>query len=155
MMKFCTILSACLMVVLASCSISKTIISKSSDLAQYEYASIINDDVYHIPAELMEYEIPLYDAVAGSGLELVSDRRIYSLTSQQQKKLLMVKYGISHNENQTIVTVNFIDYMPGRPVASCKGAYGLGLTASADLKGAIKKVAELISKTFAPRNDIK
>lgn len=53
MMKFYNILSACLMVVLTSCSVSKAIISKSSDLAQYEYASIINDDVYHIPAELM------------------------------------------------------------------------------------------------------
>lgn len=145
-----TILVSCLLM-FTSCFGSKSVISNNSDLSQYEYASIINDDVYHIPAELMEYEIQLYDAVACSGLELVSDHRIYNLNQQQQKKLLLVKYGIGHTESETFVTVNFIDFMSGRPVASCKGSYGLALSNSADLKRAIKRVAEQISKTFAKK----
>lgn len=70
------------------------------------------------------------------------------MTPQQQSKLLLVKYGISQKINEVIVTVNFIDYMTGRPVASCRGAFGLGLDYSGDLKGAIKRVAKQIAETF-------
>lgn len=133
---------------LAACTSSKSTISNKVDLAKYEYASIINNDTYHIPAELMEYEIQLFDAVESSRLQLVSDLRIFELTPQQQSKLLLVKYGITQNESETIVTVNFIDYMTGRPVASCRGAFGLGLGYGADLKGAIKRVAKQIATTF-------
>ena len=117
-------------------------------LADYEYASIINNETYHIPAELMEYEIQLFDAVESSRLELISDRRIYELTPEQQKRLLLVKYGVHQTDEEAVVTVNFIDYMTGRPVASCRGAFGLGLDYGGDLRGAIKRVAKQISNTF-------
>lgn len=131
-----------------ACTTSKSTVSKNVDLSKYEYASVINNDTYHIPAELMEYEIQLFDAVESSRLQLVSDLRIFELTPQQQSKLLLVKYGVTQNESETIVTVNFIDYMTGRPVASCRGAFGLGVDYGADLRGAIKRVAKEISKTF-------
>ena len=134
--------------VLMACTTSKTTVSINANLSKYKYASIINNDTYRIPAELMEYEILLYDAVENSKLELVSDLRIYELTPQQQSQLLLVKYGVQQNENETIVTVNFIDYISGRPVVSCRGAYGLGFGRAGDLKGAIKRVGEQISETF-------
>ncbi|MDE5996655.1 MAG: hypothetical protein K2G77_00420 [Muribaculaceae bacterium] len=141
-----------LMVVLAlsACTTSKSTISNSVNLSKYEYASIINNDTYHIPAELMEYEIMLYDAVESSQLKLISDARIYELSPSQQEKLLLVKYGVNVKEEETIVTVNFIDYLSGRPVASCRGAYTtLGIAgASRDIKGAIKRVEKQISDTF-------
>ncbi len=133
---------------LASCTTSKSTVSSNANLAKYEYASIINNDTYHIPAELMEYEIQLFEAVEASRLQLISDRQIYELTVQQQNKLLLVKYGVKQTDEETIVTVNFIDYMTGRPVVSCRGAYGLGLGHAGDLKGAIKRVAKQISTTF-------
>lgn len=148
MTKLRFILILGLTLLFASCTISKTIVSSTVDLSRYEYASIINNDTYHIPAELMEYEILLYDAVEMSRLKLVGDRRIFELTPQQQQRLLLVKYGVERNDMETIVTVNFIDYMTGRPVASCRGAYGLGIDYGADMKGAIKKVANQISATF-------
>ncbi len=135
---------------LTACTTSKTTVSNSVNLSKYEYASIINNDTYHIPAELMEYEIMLYDAVENSKLKLISDARIYELTPSQREKLLLVKYGVNVKEEETIVTVNFIDYTSGRPVASCRGAYStLGIAgASHDIKGAIKRVAKQISETF-------
>ena len=96
----------------------------------------------------MEYEIQLFDAVEASRLKLISDYRIHELTPQQQSKLLLVKYGVNQNDDEAIVTVNFIDYMTGRPVASCRGAYGLGISHAGDLRGAIKRVAKQISSTF-------
>lgn len=132
-----------------ACTTSKSTVSENVDLAKYEYASIINDDTYHIPAELMEYEIQLFDAVEASRLQLISDRRIYELTPQQLSKLLLVKYGVNQTAEEAIVTVNFIDYMTGRPVASCRGAFGLGLDYAGDMNGAIKRVAKQISDTFS------
>ena len=135
---------------LAGCTTSKSTVSRNVDLSKYEYAMVINNDTYHIPAELMEYEIMLFDAVEDSRLKLVSDARIYELSRPQQEKLLLVKYGVSISTEETIVTVNFIDYFTGRPVASCRGAYSsLGVAgASHDITGAIKRVAKQISETF-------
>lgn len=134
--------------VFVACTTSKTTVSNNINLSNYRYASVINNETYHIPAELMEYEIHLFDAIETSKLELVSDLRIYELTPQQQAQLLLVKYGIQQNDDEAIVTVNFIDYRSGRPVASCRGAYGLGFDQAGDLKGAIKRVAKQISETF-------
>lgn len=137
-------------VTLTACTTSKSTISNSVNLSKYEYASIINNDTYHIPAELMEYEIMLYDAVENSHLKLLSDARIYELSPSQKEKLLLVKYGVNVKEEETVVTVNFIDYLSGRPVASCRGAYStLGIAgASHDIRGAIKRVSKQISDTF-------
>lgn len=140
-------------ILLMACTTSKSTISTNVDLSRYEYASIINNDTYHIPAELMEYEIQLFDAVENSRLKLVSDARIYELTPAQQETLLLVKYGVNVQPEETIVIVNFIDYVTGRPVASCKGAYSsLGVAgASHDIKGAINRVAKQVSDTFNSR----
>ena len=75
-------------IAVSSCTTSKSVVSQNADLSKYEYASIINNDTYHIPAQLMEYEIQLFDAVEGSRLTLVSDMRINELTATQQSKLL-------------------------------------------------------------------
>ena len=132
-------------IAISSCTTSKSVVSKNTDLSKYEYAF---NDTYQIPTTLIEYEIQLYNAVESSRLEFISERQINELTPQQQSKLLLVKYGISQKINEVIVTVNFIDYMTGRPVASCRGAFGLGLDYSGDLKGAIKRVAKQIAETF-------
>ena len=133
----------------SSCTVSKSVVSQNVDLSKYEYASIINNDTYHIPAQLMEYEIQLFDAVEGSRLKLINDMRIDELTPNQQSKLLMVKYGVDILEEESVVTVNFIDYLTGRPIASCRGAYtSLGFSVTADIRGAIKRVAKQIANTF-------
>lgn len=137
-------------IIVSSCTTSKSTVSQNADLSEYKYASIINNDTYHIPAELMEYEIQLFDAVENSRLKLVSDARIYELTPSQQEKLLLVKYSVNVQPEETIVTVNFIDYSTGRPVVSCRGAYSsLGVAGSSyDIKEAIKRVAKQISDSF-------
>lgn len=147
--KYISLLAAVILFV--ACTTSKSTISNNVNLSRYEYASIINNDTYHIPAELMEYEIQLFDAVENSRLKLVSDARIYELSPDQQKKLLLVKYGVNVQQEETVVTVNFIDYDTGRPIASCRGAYSsLGIAgASHDIKGAIKRVAQQIATTFS------
>lgn len=142
---------ALLMLVLSACTTSKTTVSNTVNLARYEYASVVNNETYQIPAELMEYEIQLFDAVESSGLQMVGDSHIYDLDMEQREKLLLVKYGVSQTKEETIVTVNFIDYTSGRPVVSCRGAFGLGIDYAADMRGAIKRVSVQIAKTFSKR----
>lgn len=142
---------ALLMLVLSACTTSKTTVSNTVKLARYEYASVVDNETYQIPAELMEYEIQLFDAVESSGLQMVGDSHIYDLDMGQREKLLLVKYGISQTKEETVVTVNFIDYTSGRPVVSCRGAFGLGIDYAADMRGAIKRVSAQIAKTFSKR----
>ncbi len=143
------VLVCVLSMAITSCTTSKSVVSQNVDLSKYRYASVINNDTYHIPAQLMEYEIMLFDAVEASRLQLVSDMRLYELTQEQQSKLLIVKYGVNIQTEETVVTVNFIDFLSGRPVALCRGAYStLGFSSSADIKGAITRAAEQISQTF-------
>lgn len=136
--------------ILSGCTTSKSTVSQNVNLSKYKYVSIINNDTYHIPAKLMEYEIQLFDAVEGSGLQLVSDWRISELTQQQQSNLLFARYAVDIYDDETIVTVNFIDFMSGRPIASCRGASsGLGINSAMDIKSAIRNVAKQISETFS------
>ena len=71
---------------------------------------------------------------------------------QKVRKLLIPKLFLSYScilEEKSIVTVNFIDYLTGRPIASCRGAYTtLGFSVSADIRSAIKRVAKQIAETF-------
>ena len=120
--------------------------SKSVDLSKYEYASIINNENYSIPTDLMEYEIELYDAVEQSNLNLIGELRIRDLTPEQQSKLLIVKYGVDASEHGTSVSVNFIDYLTGRPMASCRSHYSSLI--GNDVRAALKKVGTQIAKTF-------
>lgn len=111
-------------IIASSCTTSKSVVSQNANLSKYEYASIINNDTYHIPAQLMEHEIQLFDAIEESRLKLINHMRIGELTPTQQSKLLMVKYGVDVSDEQSVVTVNFIDYLTGRPIASCQGKIG-------------------------------
>ena len=149
-MRIYTAIISSLLLIFTACTTSKSVVSKNVDLSKYEYVSVLNNATYHIPAELMEYEIQLFDAIEESKLKMVSDMKIYGLSPQQQSKLLLVKYGVSIQPEETIVTVSFIDYETGRPVVSCRGAYStLGVAgASTDIRGAIKRVSEQIANTF-------
>lgn len=134
---------------LASCTVSKSVVSQGADLTKYKYVTVIDNDTYRMPSELVQYQIQLYDAVEKSGLKMVSQYRTHDLTPEEQSTLLVAKFGVSARQEETVVTVNFIDFNTDRPLVSCQGAYStLGISANADIKGALKRVGEQISKAF-------
>lgn len=149
-MKKCIfIFSVFLSMLLASCTVSKSVISQGADLTKYKYVTVIDNDTYRMPPELVQYQIQLYDAVEKSGLKMVSQYRTHDLTPEEQSTLLIAKFGISARQEETVVTVNFIDFNTDRPLVSCQGAYStLGISANADIKGALKRVGEQISNAF-------
>lgn len=62
---FCMFLS----MILAGCTVSKSVVSQGADLTKYKYVTVIDNDTYRMPPELMQYQIQLYDAVEQSGLK--------------------------------------------------------------------------------------
>lgn len=103
---------------------------------------------YHGAAALMDAEVKIYDAIDNSRLQMVGDQAIKELSYEQKQQLLLVRFGVTQTEDESIVTVNFVDYLTGKPVASCRGAFGLGMGKQMDFNGAIKRVASQIEKTF-------
>lgn len=139
------------LMVMAGCTTSKSVVSQGADLSKYKYVALIDNDTYRMPPELVQYQIQLYDAVERSGLTLTNQYRIDRLTQREQASLLIATLGVDVSKEETVITVNFIDFDTNRPMVSCRGAYStLGINEEADIKGAIKRVGEQISKTFNP-----
>ena len=142
---FCMFLS----MILAGCTVSKSVVSQGADLTKYKYVTVIDNDTYRMPPELMQYQIQLYDAVEQSGLKMVGQYRLGDLTEEEQSSLLLAKFGVVVKPQETVVTVNFIDFNTDRPLVSCQGAYTtLGISVDSDIQGALERVGEQISKTF-------
>jgi len=149
MKKSIFILCIFLSMVLASCTVSKSVVSQGANLTKYKYVAVIDNDTYRMPPELVQYQIQLYDAVEQSGLTMINQYRIDDLTQEEQSSLLLAKFGVVIRPEETVVTVNFINFNTDRPLASCQGAYTtLGISRVSDIKGALKRVGEQISKTF-------
>lgn len=147
--KLPTFIGVCILMILTSCTTSKSVVSQGVNLSKYKYVAVIDDDTYRMPPELVQYQIQLYDAVEQSGLTLINQYRINELTQSEQSALLLATFGVAVSQEETVITVNFIDFNTDRPLVSCRGAYTtLGISYDADIKGALKRVGEQISKTF-------
>ncbi len=144
--KFLILLILCC--IASACTTSKSVVSKTADLNKYQYASLTDVMNYQGSANLMDAEVIIFDAIEASRLKMVGDQRINDLTDNQKSQLLLVRFGVTQNDDESVVTVNFVDYMTGRPIASCRGAYAFGLDRNGDFKGALKRVAKQIQETF-------
>lgn len=141
--KLPTFIGVCILMILTSCTTSKSVVSQGVNLSKYKYVAVIDDDTYRMPPELVQYQIQLYDAVEQSGLTLINQYRINELTQSEQSALLLATFGVAVSQEETVITVNFIDFNTDRPLVSCRGAYTtLGISHDADIKGALKRVGE-------------
>lgn len=138
-----------LSVVLTGCTVSRSVVSQHVNLSKYRYVALIDNETHRMPAELVQYQIQLYDAVERSGLILVNQYRINEMTESERAALLMAQFRIAAQQEQTLITVNFIDCNSGRPIVSCQGAYStLGFSRDADINGALKRVSDQIAQSF-------
>ncbi len=133
---------------LTSCTTSRTIVSNSAELDKYKYASLTDVTSYNGSAALMDIEVKIYDALSDTRLEMVGDKRIIDLSPIQKSQLLLVRFSASQNDEESVISVNFVDYMTGKPIASCRGAWGLGWDRNGDMNGAVNRVAKQIKELF-------
>ena len=144
-----TNLKLCLIVllgafVLSSCSTDKTMIAKGVNLNKYEYASIVKGQTIHGTETDIEIEPGIYEAIESTRLQMVGERRINDLTTEQKEKIVLVKYAATSNEKESTLSVSFEDYMTGKTVASCRSSNSFALTRQRDVDRAINKLAKRI-----------
>lgn len=137
-----------LVLCLVSCTTSRTVVSNSAELDKYKYASLTDVTSYNGSAYLMDMEVKIYDAVSETRLEMVGDKRIIDLSPIQKSQLLLVRFSASQNDEESVISVNFVDYMTGKPIASCRGSWGLGWDRNGDMNGAVNRVTKQIKELF-------
>ena len=134
--------------VLISCSTDKTMIAKGVNLNKYEYASLVQAKNGFGTTTDIEIEPGIYDAVESTRLQMVGDRRIDDLTSEQKGKLVLVKYSATSTEKESVLGVSFEDYMTGKTVASCRSSSKNAWTRQKDVDRAISKLAGRIASIW-------
>lgn len=138
-----------LILCLTSCSATnRAVVSNSANLAEYNYATMTNVMGYSGSAALMDIEVRVYDALSATRLQVVGDGEITSLSETQKQQLLIVRFSASQSDEKSVVSINFVDYMTGRPVASCKGSYAWGWGKNHDMKVALDKAFDQMKKLF-------
>jgi ribosomal protein S5 len=99
-------------------------------------------------AALMDMEVKVYDAISATRLLVIGDGQIGQLSDAQKQQLLIVRFSASQSDEESVVSINFVDYVTGRPVASCRGAFGFGWTKDHDMEIAIDKAIEQMKNLF-------
>lgn len=136
---------------LSSCSTDKTMIAKGVNLNKYEYASLVQTRNSFGTVTDIEIEPGVYDAIEATRLQMVGDRRIDDLSSDQKEKLVLAKYSATSSTKESVLTVSFEDYMTGKTVASCRASNRSAWTRQKDVDRAIRKLAGRIEKVWGKR----
>lgn len=124
------------------CTTNKYYVSDSVNIHNYKFACIQNIMGYSGSAILFDMDVRLYDAMIDSGITMIGEKEIDSLSDNDKEKLLLVKYSASQNSEESIVSITFIDYKTLRPVANCRGAYSMGFSYEDDMSHAIENALE-------------
>lgn len=148
MKKLISIVGCAILAFLSGCTTGKFVVSNSANLSKYQYASIADVMNYSGSAALMDVEVKVYDALEKTRLKMVGDRLIDELSSEQKERLLLVRFAATQGKERSVVSVNFVDYMTGKPVASCQGVWMFGWDDNHNTEGAIERVAEEVKKLF-------
>jgi len=131
-----------------ACTTTKTVVSSSANLEKYNYATITNVMNYSGAAALMNIEIEIYDTLSSTRLQVIGDKQIESLSYSQKQELLLLRFSASQSEDESVLSINFTDYITGKPIVSFRGAHGLGWTKENDMRLAISKAVEQMKKLF-------
>ncbi|WP_144277346.1 hypothetical protein [Mailhella massiliensis] len=135
--------------ILSGCGTSnKTTISSSADLKEYNYATLTNVMMYKSSPVLMELSVRIYDALSETRLKVIGDKEISELSENDKMELLLVQYAAHQNINESVVSINFVEYLSGKPVASFRGAFGMGITLEQDMDIAIKNALNQMKEYF-------
>lgn len=139
-----------LTIVLSGCATGGITISDSADLSMYNYATISNVMDYGGSPLLMDMEVKVYDILSKTRLKMIGDKEIPSLSDTQKQGLLLVKFAANQSYYEgSNVTINFVEYLTGRPIASCRGASDSALTPDQNTRNAMNDALKQLEILFA------
>jgi len=90
-------------------------------------------------ASLMNFRIQLQQAIQETYLEEVKDVDVEKMTEEQKRKLMILQLSGSQTDNNSVATINILDYTTEKVLGSCNGIFGLSFSSYGDMNGAIKK----------------
>lgn len=131
-----------------SCTTTKSFISDSANLNTYEYATISSVMGYTGSAQLMDMDVRIYDIVASSRLKMIGEKEIEKLSATEKEKLLLVKYSATQSDDESVVSITFVEYLTSRPIATCRGAFGFGWSREHDMNVALERAKTQVQEIF-------
>jgi hypothetical protein len=138
----------CCIVIFGCGTKNQTIISESANLSKYNYATISNVMNYTGSPNLMDITVRLYDELSKTRLTMIGEKEIISMNDNQKNELLLIKYSATQTTDESVVSINFYDFITARPLASFRGAYAFGMTEEQDMEVAIKNAIQQVRQYF-------
>ena len=132
------ILLAIFTLFLTSCA-NKSVVTSYSSLAGYKYVVIEDTKDSGGNASLMNFKVQLQQAIQETRLEEVKTKDVDNLTEEQKKQLIVLQLSGSQAHDNSVATINVVDYKTERVLGSCNGVFGLSFSTYGDMNGAIKK----------------
>ncbi len=127
-----------LMILVTSCA-NKSVLTSYSSLAGYKYALVDDSKDNGGNASLMNFKIQVQHAIQESYLEEVKSKDIEKMSEDQKEHLLILQLSGSQTHDNSVATINVIDYKTERVLGSCNGIFGLSFSTYGDMNGASKK----------------
>jgi hypothetical protein len=127
-----------LMILVTSCA-NKSVLTSYSSLAGYKYALVDDSKDNGGNASLMNFKIQVQQAIQESYLEEVKSKDIEKMSEDQKEHLLILQLSGSQTHDNSVATINVIDYKTERVLGSCNGIFGLSFSTYGDMNGASKK----------------
>jgi hypothetical protein len=127
---------------------SSSVVSNSAQISKYKYATIKDIMDYTGSPVLMDLDVRIYDVLNDAGIKMIGEKETETISDQQLAQLLLVKYSAHQSAKESIVSISFIEYLTERPIATCRGAYGLGFSMDQDMQTALENALEQVEKLF-------
>lgn len=142
-------MSCLLVILLTSCyTTNQSIVSRNADVSKYKMAAIHEIMDYTGSPSLMDLDVKLSDIISQAGIEIIGEREVENLNSDQLNTVLLIKYSASQTDVESVVRITFIDYKTLRPIATCRGAFGMGWTRDHDMRIALKNALKQVEQVF-------
>jgi len=135
-------------VVIFGCATGATTVSDSADLSKYHYAAISNVMDYGGSPILMDVEVKVYDILSSTRIKMIGDKEIDLLSDPQKQELLLVKFAANQSFYESSVSINFVEYLTGKPIASCRGASDTAFTPEQNTKNAMNDALKRLETLF-------
>ena len=139
-----------LMLFVTSCA-NKSVFTSYSSLAGYKYAVVDDSKDQGGDASLMNFKIQVQQAIQESYLEEVKAKDIENMSDDQKKQLLILQLSGSQTHENSVATINVIDYTTERVLGSCNGIFGLSFSTYGDMNGASKKSVRAFKRLLDKR----
>ena len=142
------ILSSALIFV--SCNTTNYIVSESAAIKDYSVAAVNTSALKgSVNPALCGFEVSVFDALNKAGLKTLGENEFASLSEEELKGAFLVNTGYSVEGNQIVLSLSFVDFLSGRPIASVYGSGDIGLGYEKGILAASEKVTFQIKSMFA------